>query len=154
MDHFNGFSQLLVLVQNHLPDDLLDVQKLDVMALQRPVIWTSRDRPKARETLETVVFGVADIQGLPRVPMPASWIAAAVAVYVHECNWMAACYDLSTYTVDVREAADRPGDHAQRMGASRLFSLVCEHSANDPVAVREARDAMAARVDQVNAASV
>ena len=53
--------------------------------------WVSTDRGEARRVVEAATFGSLDYLGFQHIAVPAEFIAAAIAHFVHPNNMMTAC---------------------------------------------------------------
>ena len=86
----------------------LDADEIDFIQTQR--LWLATDRSRARRILETFVYGALDLQGLPRFPVPAEYLAACIALNVHPSNYMAACVVIggAEWTENVAQQRDEP----------------------------------------------
>jgi len=69
----------------------VDLNKDDIQFLKGPRLWLRSDRGRVRRCLEAYAYGGLDIIGLPRFPLPAEFVACAIALHVHPSNWMTAC---------------------------------------------------------------
>ena len=58
-------------------------------------VWTANVRTVVRRALDSYVYGVLDILGLPRFELPAEYLAAVISVFVHPVNYFPACVWLS-----------------------------------------------------------
>lgn len=67
----------------------LTTEDFNFLTTENP--WTARDRSQGRKAVEAVVYGSLDFLGLPRFAIPAEFIAAAIAYFVHPVNIMTAC---------------------------------------------------------------
>ena len=51
--------------------------------------WALEDRTTMRNILDTMLYGIMDRNGIPRVEISANQIAAFGIIYVASCNWYA-----------------------------------------------------------------
>lgn len=87
--------------------------------------WLARDRARVCRTLQSLVHGAADAVSIPRIKVPAEWIAGVVACVVHPVNVYVACVYLS----DVMQSVERQaaGDiESERVSPEQLFALIVE----------------------------
>lgn len=101
------------------------VSQEDMDILTGPALWTPDLRIRVRRTLDSVVFGITDMAGLPRVEIPAEMAAAIIAMIVNPANWMIA----ASWLADLKPAQDftTPEETVQleRVSAGKMFVLVC-----------------------------
>ena len=86
--------------------------------------WTGLDRQRVRQTLDAFSAGIMDLVGVARFEMPAEYLAAVVATFVHPTNMMVACRWLEN---------QRPADYLQGASSTpitvdpaEIFCLVCD----------------------------
>ena len=86
--------------------------------------WTGMDRQRVRQTIDAFAAGIMDLVGVARFEMPAEYMAAVVATFVHPTNAMVACRWLEHY---------RPSEFLQGASSSpvtvdpaEVFCLVCQ----------------------------
>lgn len=95
--------------------------------------WLRPDRPKICQIMDAILWGTMDIIGVPRFPVSAEYLAAAIAVFVSPTNIMPATEWLSQKPVNaaILEDADQLGVEACTPG--QLFGLVlmCLSAPND-----------------------
>lgn len=58
----------------------------DFAFLTTDKMWTGADRQRVRLCVEACVYGACDVVGMPRFEVPAEYVAAAIAYYVHPIN--------------------------------------------------------------------
>ena len=84
--------------------------------------WIGIDRIQVVRTLDTFLYGMLDVLALPRISVPAEYVAATIAVTVDALNIMVACRWMEK--VDAGAAADlAEGTEAQPATARQLFAL-------------------------------
>lgn len=91
--------------------------------------WVGAERNDVRRTLDALIHCTIDCAGLPRIDVPAEFVAMVIAVFVHPVNLMTACVFLEgkhNWVEDIPTAEQDPIAALERVSASRLFSLVCE----------------------------
>lgn len=91
--------------------------------------WVGTDRAAVVRTLETFLHGSLDVLGLPRIRIPAEYVAAAICTIVNACNIQTACAwmqrEASASTEALVTAAEVGGD-IEPVSAERLFALCQE----------------------------
>lgn len=92
-------------------------------------VWMSADRPVATRTIQQLCYGVMDAQNVPRIDLPAEYLAGIIALYVSPVNRFAACGWSAgeMLSVDLASRNEAP----ERFDASRLFALVLLASSKD-----------------------
>lgn len=73
----------------------VDLSEDDIAFVKQDRIWLAHDRSRVRRCIEAFSFGAIDILGLPRVPLPAEFIAAVIVRVVSPSNWLTACVVMS-----------------------------------------------------------
>lgn len=98
----------------------LSSDELDFVMSNR--LWLLGDRNRARRALESIVYGGLDVVGLPRFAIPAEFIAAGIALYVHPVNLQLACaiMDGFEWSENVIRGVERP------VTAPELFAHVLQ----------------------------
>lgn len=113
-------------------------------------LWSTADRSRMRAALDTALFVVPDLLGIPRVKLPAEYIASAICCFVSSSNWMIAChwYDHSTpVNVLIDEYAEtETGTFDDNISASRLYALVCLLATEQAEYVQEIQDIISSRL--------
>jgi len=71
--------------------DGIGVSKLDFDRFIGDSQWINTDRNRMSSVLHALVNSSVDALGLPRFDLPAEYIAAAIALFVHPVNIMPAC---------------------------------------------------------------
>ena len=111
--------------------------------------WLAEQRQSMRRVLDAFAVGTMDLTGTPRFELPAEYLAAVVATYVHPNNMMAACRVFET-TRSAQELAGATVD-AGMVDPAQLFALVCAiHDSEACEAIRhsfEKKAAQAAIID-------
>tara|TARA_Y100001956_G_scaffold82336_1_gene102820 strand:- start:1336 stop:1776 length:441 start_codon:yes stop_codon:yes gene_type:complete len=89
---------------------LVGLEESDFEFLTQEKMWTSVDRARARRVVEAATFGAVDFMGFPRIQVPAEWLAATIATYVHPVNMMTACtiMDAAEWTENIINEISRP----------------------------------------------
>jgi len=106
---------------------VLDLTVDDYDFLTGTKLWTAMERSQVRRVVEAAVYGSLDYLGLPRFAVPAEYVAAAIAMYVHPVNLMTACavMDGCEWTENVINGVERP------LKAAQIFSHVIRLCAGD-----------------------
>lgn len=78
----------------------------DYNLLRRETQWKNTERTRVMRTMDALVFGTTDILGLDRISLPAEYLAAIVAAYVHPVNRLVMCHWLTAQQVSNGSAAD------------------------------------------------
>ncbi|AXH72375.1 MAG: hypothetical protein [Microviridae sp.] len=113
------FSSALAAVKMVGASGILDLTEDDLSFVTGSTPWISTDRSRARRCVEAVCYGTVDVVGLPRVSLPAEFIAGAIATYVHPVNIQSACAIMegAEFSENVINGVERP------LKASELFSF-------------------------------
>lgn len=76
-------------------NNYIDLPQEDVDFLGQNNLWMRGERTRAERSLAQVLYGALDVMGLPRFDLPAEFVAASIAKFVHPVNWQAAADFLS-----------------------------------------------------------
>ena len=114
-------------------------------------IWLPQDRQNVRQVFDSLLFGTLDVLGLPRVELPAEYIAAFVCIFADPVNWQTACtWYQNANTIDalvVPEDQMEAGIFEANMSAKRLFAMVCRFaSVSDPLSLSAVRSELAKKM--------
>jgi hypothetical protein len=71
--------------------DGIGLSKADFDRLVGPDIWVASERARMTQLIHTVINASVDSMGLPRFNLPAEYIAAGIAMFIHPVNAHAAC---------------------------------------------------------------
>lgn len=98
--------------------------------------WRRDQLNNVMRTLNALIFGTLEVMAIPKIVVPAEYVAAIVATLVAPCNRMTACVWLSQERqtgVGALELSARGEQSAtlQPASASQLFALVLELSNNE-----------------------
>jgi len=106
--------------------DALCVGKDDFDKFISNSMWIAEDRPRMRSVMDTLCNGTIDMLGLDRIRVPAEYIAATIAFYVHPINWHVACRfgERANVSADLTRGIES----AKGCSASQLLALVLELS--------------------------
>lgn len=104
---------------------LMDLSEKDFEFLIMPKPWVANERARARLVVESSVYGTLDYLG--RFAVPAEFIAAAIAHYVHPVNFMFACavFDGVEWSENIINGIERP------VRAAEIFAMVLRIKAGD-----------------------
>lgn len=117
---------------NATPVSLADFDKLTSAEL-----WIdSASRSVARQTLEVCVGGVLEHVNLPKVKVPAEFVAAVIVHFVSPVNYLLACSMLegcNTMKQIINARGESQELWASEMDRDVLFSMVCAYTGrNNP----------------------
>ena len=102
----------------------LGVSEEDFELATRDEVWTRNDRQSVVQTIEAVAHGGMDLLALPRLELPAEYLAAIIATIVRPVNFQIACRWLER---GVTVAAEGIEDGSlEPVKANVLFVLTCE----------------------------
>lgn len=99
------------------------VQPAHLRLMSQHALWASSDRSVIRQTFDALIFQSLDELGLPRLSLPVEYVAAAIVMFVHPCNYFTMCLWSESHgsTTDVMA---QEGDYDQ-FTARQLFAIVC-----------------------------
>lgn len=85
------YQNALAAIKLNAESGLLDLtpEAFEFLTHNKP--WINTDRAEARRALEAATYGALDFLGLPRIKVPAEFIAGTIALYVDPVNIMTAC---------------------------------------------------------------
>lgn len=102
----------------------LGISEEDFELVTRNEIWSRNDRQTVVNTIEAVCHGGMDLLSLPRLELPAEYLAAAICTIVRPTNFQVACRWLERgVTVSAEGIED---GSLEPVKANVLFVLVCE----------------------------
>ncbi len=109
---------------NLLPEDL-NLVKQDIS-------WQNVERGQVTRTLEVLMHGTTDALGLPRIEIPAEYLAAAIIMFVHPSNILVACrwMEGGFTSESMGNPSSATAQGSAIITASQLFSL-CTQLSND-----------------------
>lgn len=84
MQHIKDASPEKILVN-------LGVSEENLKLVRGAIPWTGQQRMEVVRTLDALNHGVCDIVGIPRISLPAEFVSASIANFVHPCNTRYAC---------------------------------------------------------------
>lgn len=88
--------------------------------------WSSLERSQMCQVGMALTQGAAHQLGLPPFDMPAEWVAAVIATFVHPSNVYAACHYLASSGMVGVEEMGRPMSKPEAVLPQRLFALVLQ----------------------------
>lgn len=128
-----GISYLNAVAAMRMVGDaaVLDLPEDDYDFLIQDKLWLARDRARARRCIEAAVYGAIDYVGFPRFAVPAEFVAAAIAYYVHPINIMSASLIMegAEFTENIINGVERP------LKAREIFAHVVRLKAGNPESV-------------------
>jgi len=133
MQHFR-YRAAVASLQIAAETGYVDLNKEDIEFMQQSNIWMAQDRNKARRIIEAFCYSALDLQGLPRFPLPAEYIAAAIVANVHECNYMVACNVMAgvEWTENLAMQRENP------IQPEHLFALILQIEAGERKVIDDA----------------
>lgn len=96
--------------------------------------WIRDNRRKVMQTLDALLFGTADVMGLPRIVLPAEFIAGVISTFVAPCNRQVACIWMAEQRATGAKASDlanlgtEAAAEADPCTGQQLFSLIVQLS--------------------------
>lgn len=129
--------------------DTLGISQSDFELVSDRKVWLRAHIPVVMRTFNALLYGTLEVQGIPKIIVPAEYVAAVVASFVAPENRMLACVWLAQEHktgASAIELSARAHSTAQ-MGTTsgdQLFALVLQLSNND--ASTEARKNFRARL--------
>jgi len=106
---------------NHLQSVGITQEDFELVNGETP--WSPSDRQKCFSIIGSLMQGSCDVMGVARFELPAEYVAASIAMFVHPNNSMVACR-LFERTVSSKDLSR--GDKTKPMDADKLFALVIE----------------------------
>ncbi len=110
----------------------------------RSVPWIGNDRLRVTTVINSLCHGTVDVCGLPRIEIPAEFIASVLSMFVSPGNLMIACR-----WMEAEKAAEdlAAGGSLEAVQAKKLFALCCQlvHEAPAATAQWEKRTGRAVR---------
>jgi hypothetical protein len=91
-------------------------------------VWVNTDRPRIRRCLDSLIYGVIDMLGLPRFEIPAEFACSCIAMFVAPCNYTPACSWIGQHH-RAEDLADYHGTMdgvagMETVSASKMFALI------------------------------
>lgn len=131
--------------------DTLGISYQDFNLVYGNTQWTRDQRRRVTQTLDALLFGTLDVIGLPRIAVPAEYVAAVISSFVAPANRQIACIWLAEQRATGPRAIDLAAAgvealHVDPVSASQLFALVILLSENDRSS--EVRQSFAQRMDK------
>jgi hypothetical protein len=107
-----------MLIKAGISQDLFDKVKGDTP-------WKGSDRVEVTRCLDALNHGCCDIVGVPRIALPAEYIAASIANFVHPVNVKLACNwcEVKASASEMAGSNSKSVQH-ENISSDRLFSLV------------------------------
>lgn len=119
----------------------IDLSKDQLDFLHGDDLWLANQRSQARRCVEAVCYGALDLLGLPRMQLPAEFIAATIALHVHPANWLVACAIMegAEYSEDIINNKQEP------ISPAELFSMVYQIQSGNKEFVTNAQKSLVSR---------
>lgn len=111
--------------------DQLGITDADFELLTSVVPWRRADAQRILRTLNSIIFGALENLQMPKIVVPAEYVAPVVAFYVNPANIMASCIMLSQERMTGKGALEmasraQVGSEVDSTSADQLFALcVC-----------------------------
>ncbi len=133
MDHITNADPEQVLINLGVTPETLKLVK-------GTIPWTVANRIEVVRCLDALNHGVCDIVGIPKIALPAEYIAASIAKFVHPLNTQVACswMEVKSSAMEIASSNSKPMLH-EEITAQQLFSLVMLLQSNNVVDVMSAR---------------
>lgn len=89
------------------------------------IAWTANQRMDVMRCMDALNHGVCDIVGIPRIALPAEYIAASIAKFVHPVNTMVCCQwsEVRAGVMELAGGNNKQIEH-EEITSGKLFSLV------------------------------
>lgn len=124
----------MVLIRDGAASDAfeaLGVSSADFTLVCGTVPWIGADRGRVTGVLTLLTHGVIDVVGLPRIEVPAEFVASVLSTFVFPgnlavaCRWMEAGPTADSLSV---------GGGIEAVTAARLFAMCCQLANEAPAA--------------------
>ena len=147
--YVTALSYVKVVIEENKRMNVLDEHQHAFVIQDKP--WIREDRALVTQCVQKIVYGALEVAQLPRFAMPAEFIAAAICIFVHPCNWRVACefFNGMSWADDLADGDEevtpiRPGVLFKMLGIidSGVRPLVdeAESGLRSRVAVRNTKD--------------
>ena len=102
----------------------VDPERYEIVTQKAP--WLAPQRHVARSGLESLCHATVELLGLPRVEIPAEYVAAVIAVFVDPVNYMVACswFEGQLPSANDMVTKDDPPAGMEHLKAHQLFGMV------------------------------
>ena len=124
-----AFSSSFVTVQSSAVSLPSGVNDAEMRLCRGDAPWIGTDRPSIVRTLESLLYGSLDVLGLPRIRIPAEYVASVLVTVVKPLNIALACSWMQREGSAALEAlvtSAEVGGNIEPVSAERLFALCCE----------------------------
>lgn len=114
--------------------DSVGVSRGDFERLISDHPWLGAERNRMTNVLMSMINGSIDAMGLPRFQLPAEYLAAGVAVFVHPINCMSACVCISSAPDAEKLGRKSENGNVSKAGhvyPDQIFALVVQLFANE-----------------------
>ena len=109
---------------------MVGLKKKDWEILTGSKMWVGTDRAMVTKSLQTLVHGFIDTMGLPRINVPAEFVATAITIFVAPCNYYSACMFLGSYysgsSLSALYNQDADTEGLEKVAPEKLFALCCD----------------------------
>lgn len=96
----------------------------DIKLVTGGTAWQNAERHRITKTLDALQYGTMDLIGLPRFTVPAEYVAAVIAMFVHPANIMVACRWMESGQNSVSFMGDPSSTtNTEAISAGQLFAL-------------------------------
>lgn len=105
------------------------ILEADFDKLCSPVPFINSDRGRIENTINELIYGALDLQGLPRITVSAEHVAAIIAFFVSPVNFMVAsvwCERKEKLASHEDIVEGRPEVECDHINASQLYALITE----------------------------
>ena len=106
------------------------------------VPFINADRARIENTINDLVYGALDLQGLPRITVSAEHLAAIISFFVNPVNFMVACVwcERKEKLASHEDIVDgKPEVECDHISASQLYALVTEAYGHESHAIYRER---------------
>lgn len=134
MTHLSEQTALatLAVIDQYLPKDFdtLGITQEEFEHLSGPTAFLRPHMPGLVRTMNALIFGTLEVMTLPKLIVPAEYVAAVISAVVHPANVMAMCVIMATERqtgVGAMELAARNSQSTtvDHTSADQLFALCC-----------------------------
>lgn len=144
-------------IHNYMPTDFetmgITPEEFDLLA--EPLPWLRETMPHLVRSMNAIIFGALEKLTLPKIVVPAEYVACVISAVVHPCNIMAMCIIMATERstgVGAMELAARQASPTQidHTSADQLFAICCILANKDRsnLARRRLREKLGLRIDE------
>lgn len=124
-----GAMQILANGGPALVTDQLGLTPEDIQLVTGVTPWLATDRQTVRKGLDSFIYGVIDVLGLPRMDLPSEYVAAVISTFVDPCNYFPACAWVTAQVSSEELVAGKrakPVEGFERTTPSELFAIILQ----------------------------